>query len=137
MVYFGTVYIFLKHSKTHNKRKKTTQDLSKSLVITTKDWIFNWHSEWTYINCSFFYPEVKSTIANTCSNHTTLVLIWSLSSNELEMVDVVRMCQSECFFENYCLFQKPYPSLLQNGLLKFFKLATTKKKGEWKSKVIM
>lgn len=84
-LFWNSVYIF-ETSLKNIKRKKVIQSPPHPPVITTKYWVFNWHSGWKYISFSFFYPKVMSPTANVyyVFYHCTLDLIWHLSSNEME-----------------------------------------------------
>lgn len=107
MVYFGTVRIFLKHSKTIARQRKPYKVLpthwsssrkTEFLTDTMNGNILTFHS---FIQKSW----LPLPMCNTCSDHCTLDLIWHLSSNEveaftreLEMVCVIRLWQPESVF---------------------------------------
>lgn len=112
MVYFGTVAVFLKHSKNHSKRRKTIEGAPHPPVITTQDGIFNWHFGWEYV-FSFSYPEVTSPTAKvqyvfsppSSGPHMATVLSdTGALTREPGMMRAVRRWQ--CFFEKYWLFQR-------------------------------
>ena len=132
MVYFGTVHIFLKHSKTVARQRKPYKVLpthwssspkTEFLTDTMNGNMLTFHS---FIQKSW----LPLPICNTCSDHRTLDLIWHLSSNEvealtreLEMVCVIRLWQpEECFFGggNVAYPQKSIPFAIAELFLKFF-----------------
>lgn len=132
MAYFGTVHIFLKHSKTIARQRKPYKVLpthwsslpkTEFLTDTMNGNMLTFHS---FIQKSW----LPLPMCNTCSDHCTLDLIWHLSSNEveaftreLEMVCVIRLWQPESVFlegEMLLIPKKAYPLLLQNYFLNFF-----------------
>lgn len=132
MIYFGTVHIFLKHSKIIARQRKPYKVLpthwsSSPKTDTMNGNILTFHS---FTQKSW----LPLPMCNTCSDHCTLDLIWHLSSNEVEaftreweMVCVIRLWQPESAFlegEMLLIPKKAYPLLLQNYLLNFFHINT-------------
>lgn len=131
MVYFGTVHIFSKHSKTIARQRKPYKVLpthwssspkTEFLTDTMNGNILTFHS---FIQKSW----LPLPMCNTCSDHCTLDLIWHLSSNEveaftreLEMVCVIRLWQTEGVFwrGKCCLSPKSIPFAVAELSLRFF-----------------